>query len=65
MVGQQSVRLVIEAHCTICGLIGDQATEGISVVRTAQAHSAGTGHVVILNGTTDLPETDETQLLRS
>ena len=55
---QQSPRLVIEADCTTCGPIGDEAADGISIVRIALAHSAATAHVVILNGTTDLPDPD-------
>ena len=44
--------LVIEAECTTCGCLGDEVTDGIATVRFALAHAAGTGHVVILNGTT-------------
>jgi hypothetical protein len=51
-------RLVIEAECTTCGRICDENGEGISTVRLALAHSGATGHVVILNGTTDLPCTE-------
>jgi hypothetical protein len=49
-------RLVIEAECTTCGRVGDDATDGISLVCLALAHSAATEHVVVLNGTTDIPE---------
>lgn len=56
---RQSARLVIEAACTTCGRIGWDAKDGISIVRSALAHSAATAHVVILNGTTDLPESDQ------
>lgn len=54
----QSARLVIEAECTTCGPICDEPEGGISVVRIALAHSAATEHVVILNGTTDVPHDD-------
>jgi hypothetical protein len=56
---QRSARLVIEAECTTCGRVGDEAAEGMSIVQLALAHTSATGHVVILNGTTDLPEADE------
>lgn len=48
-------RLIIEAQCAICGPLHDQV-EGLSPVRHALRHSSMVGHVVILNGTTDLPE---------
>jgi hypothetical protein len=55
----QLARLVIDADCTTCGPIASGLSHGISIVRSALRHSAATGHVVILNGTTDLPELDE------
>jgi hypothetical protein len=58
MMVRQPARLVIEAECTTCGPICDETEDGISIVRLALAHSAATGHVVILNGTTDLPYAD-------
>jgi len=57
--GQRSARLVIEAECTTCGRVSDETSDGLSAVRLALAHTAATGHVVILNGTTDAPEVDE------
>lgn len=44
-------RLIIEALCATCGPLGDGHVEGLSPVRSSTA-----GHVVILNGTSDLPE---------
>lgn len=49
-------RLIIEAQCAICGPLHDQHLEGLSPVRRALRHSSTVGHVVILNGTTDLRE---------
>ena len=56
---QRSARLVIEAECTTCGRVCDEATDGMSTVQLALTHTAATGHVVILNGTTDLPDADD------
>ena len=55
---QRSARLVIEAECTTCGRIGD-AADGLSTVQLAMEHTVATGHIVILNGTTDLPDADD------
>ena len=55
---QLSARLVIEAECTTCGRLCDEG-DGISTVQLALVHTTATGHVVILNGTTDLPEADD------
>lgn len=52
-------RLIIEAQCAICGPLHDQQVEGLSPVRRALRHSSTIGHVVILNGTTDLRESVE------
>ncbi len=52
------VRLVIEGECTTCGPICDDTENGISIVLIALAHSTATKHVVILNGTTDVPYGD-------
>ncbi len=52
-------RLIIEALCTICGPLDDEHAEGLSTVRRALRHSSTAGHVVILNGTADLPENRE------
>jgi hypothetical protein len=57
-VPQQMVRLVLEAQCSSCGLLCDTAHE-LRVVQVALAHTAATGHIVILNGTVDLPDQNE------
>ena len=56
--GRPTARLVIEAECTTCGPISDDTENGISIVRLALEHSTATEHVVILNGTTDVPYGD-------
>ena len=54
------VRLIVEAICPVCGPLTDAPAEGIVSLVLAHEHTAATAHVVILNGTTDLPEiTDE------
>lgn len=57
-VPQQTVRLVLEAQCSICGLLCG-IDRGLSVVQAALAHTAATGHIVILNGTVDVPDQNE------
>jgi hypothetical protein len=52
-------RLIIEAQCSTCGPLNDELSEGLSTLRLAMRHSSVLGHVVILNGTTDLPEDAE------
>src|SRR5258708_32761936 len=61
MMVRQPARFVIEAVCTSCGPICDETEDGISIVRLALAHTGATGHVVILNGTTDVPEEPPTR----
>jgi hypothetical protein len=56
--GRPTARLVIEAECTTCGPICDDTENRISIVRLALEHSTATEHVVILNGTTDVPYGD-------
>jgi hypothetical protein len=54
------VRLIVEAICPICGPLTDAPAEGIVSLILAHEHTAATAHVVIFNGSTDLPEiTDE------
>src|SRR5437879_3982939 len=50
-------RLVLQPDCTTCGCLTDE--RGYSVLKVALDHTAQTGHVVVLNGTTDLPEDEE------
>lgn len=51
-------RLILHADCPTCGPVNKNCVED-SAVLLALAHSAVTGHVVVLNGTTDLPELDD------
>jgi hypothetical protein len=55
---QSNVRLVIEAACSCCGPIHN-APAGLEAIEAASAHTAESGHVVILNGTVDRPELEE------
>lgn len=48
-------RLVLDANCTTCGRIPSR-TKSLSVPELALRHVASTGHIVVLNGTADLPE---------
>lgn len=50
-------RLIIDANCTICGRVG-APSKPWSVPLAATLHAAKTGHVVILNGTADVPAND-------
>lgn len=52
---ERTPRLVIEAECSTCGVLDDDG-QGFSTIELAVAHTKATGHVVILNGTCDLPE---------
>lgn len=51
-------RLVLHADCTTCGCVNREEDNPLSVVEIALGHTEGTGHVVVLNGTTDLPGED-------
>ena len=53
------VRLILEAMCPVCGAIGPNEPSALFVIVLAEAHAARTGHVVILNGTADMPEAAE------
>jgi hypothetical protein len=53
---QRRPRLVIEAECQTCGPLAGDHTDGLSVVQFALSHTAETRHIVILSGTTDIPE---------
>lgn len=54
-----SARLIIEAVCPQCGPLTTAPIEGITAILLAQKHTAETKHVVVLNGTIDLPEAAE------
>ena len=48
-------RLVIEVECSTCGVLGYEG-HGLSIIELVLAHTKATGHLVILNGTCDLPD---------
>jgi len=54
-VRQQQARLIIDANCTTCGLIDNLSDDPFAVQDAAVQHATETGHIVILNGTADLP----------
>ncbi len=49
-------RLILEAACAQCGPLNPANIDPLSIPRLALQHSAETGHVVILNGTADVPD---------
>lgn len=51
-------RLVLEANCSTCGPMYDSIHPAALIPELALKHTESTGHVVILNGTTDLPAID-------
>jgi hypothetical protein len=55
---QKQPRLVLHADCTRCGRLNRDQDASSSVVDIALDHTDGTCHVVVLNGTTDLPGED-------
>lgn len=54
----EAPRLVMHADCTTCGRLNRDDDNPLSVVDVALDHTDVTGHVVVLNGTTDLPDED-------
>lgn len=54
-VAEDRIRLVLDAECSRCGPIFQAESEGAGRIRAAVAHTSAAGHVVILNGTVDLP----------
>lgn len=52
-ISESSIRLVIEAECSCCGPVSGDENAGLENIEAALAHTAQTGHVVILNGTID------------
>ena len=56
--GTRHARLIVEAECTTCGPLCSTHGVEVAAIKAALAHTAKTGHVVVLNGTSDLPETD-------
>jgi hypothetical protein len=51
-------RLIIEAACTTCGPL-DEQSGGLALVLAAREHTEVTGHVVVLNGTTDIADSSD------
>ena len=49
-------RLVLHADCTTCGPVCDTHGDVGLISRSALDHVAQTGHVIVLNGTADIPE---------
>jgi hypothetical protein len=48
--------LIVDAHCPACGFLNnDQQADGLFNMSLALEHTSAHGHVVILNGTTDIP----------
>lgn len=60
----ESIRLVIEAECSRCGPISAGESTGFGHIDAALAHTAQTGHVVILNGTVDRLDLEEREILQ-
>ena len=60
LANSSKARLVVDVHCPACGFLNDdhQADGLFNNISLALEHASAHGHVVILNGTTDLP-TDE------
>ncbi len=52
----KSPRLVLHADCTTCGPIGLGVSDHASIPGLALEHVAATSHVIVLNGTADLPD---------
>ena len=60
LANSSKARLVVDVHCPACGFLNDdhQADGLFNNISLALEHASAHGHVVILNGTADLP-TDE------
>jgi|GEM_PF-2001013 len=54
-VAHEPPRLVLHADCTTCGRLNRDEDAHSAVVDIALDHTNTTGHIVVLNGTTDLP----------
>jgi hypothetical protein len=53
-------RLVVDAHCPACGFLNDdQQPDGLFNISLALEHASAHEHVVILNGTIDIPANEE------
>jgi hypothetical protein len=60
----ENIRLVIEAECSRCGPISVGESTGSRDIDAALAHTAQTGHVVILNRTVDRPDLEQREILQ-
>jgi ribonucleoside-diphosphate reductase alpha chain len=49
-------RLVLHADCTTCGRLSRDENSRLIALSCALEHTRATGHVVVLNGTTDIPD---------
>lgn len=49
-------RLVLHADCTTCGRVCEVDSDATLISQFALTHVAETGHIVVLNGTADIPE---------
>jgi hypothetical protein len=56
-------RLVLHADCAACGRLNGDDDDPFGVSQLALDHTSSTGHVVILNGTTDMPPEEPTRLI--
>jgi hypothetical protein len=56
-------RLVLHADCTACGRLNGDDDDPFGVSQVALDHTNSTGHVVILNGTTDMSPEEPTRLI--
>lgn len=53
-------RLVVDTHCPACGFLNDdQQPDGLFNISLALEHPSAHEHVVILNGTIDIPADEE------
>ena len=52
-------RLVLHADCSTCGRLNRDEDDPSGVSELALRHTHETGHVVVLNGTTDVPDAEE------
>ena len=49
----QTIRLVLNPYCSSCGVLAKNGTLPLLALERAILHTKKTGHIVILNGTTD------------
>lgn len=59
LTGCRLPRLVLQAECTTCGRLCANGSNESSIPELALTHTVLTGHIVVLNGTTDLPEDED------